>query len=147
MYVPRLLKSTFVEVLKQFPAVLLTGPRQAGKTTFLSHEVGKTAAYASLDDPLERSFALSDPNGFLDRFGEKSVILDEIQYVPEIFPYLKIRIDRDRKRNGKWILTGSQQFQLMKNVRAISFSRKEGAMGPSLYSNLSRKRCETASKC
>ena len=116
MYVPRLLKSTFVEVLKQFPAVLLTGPRQAGKTTFLSHEVGKTAAYASLDDPLERSFALSDPNGFLDRFGEKSVILDEIQYVPEIFPYLKIRIDRDRKRNGKWILTGSQQFQLMKNV-------------------------------
>src|SRR4030042_5942652 len=116
MYVPRLLKSTFVEVLKQFPAVLLTGPRQAGKTTFLSHEVGKTAEYASLDDPLERSFALSDPNGFLDRFGERPVILDEVQYVPEIFPYLKIRIDRERKKTGKWLLTGSQQFQLMKNI-------------------------------
>jgi len=87
-----------------------------GKTTLLIHEVGKTAEYVSLDDPLERSFALSDPNGFLDRFGEKPVILDEIQYVPEIFPYLKIRIDRDRKRIGKWILAGSQQFQLMKNV-------------------------------
>jgi predicted AAA+ superfamily ATPase len=116
MYIPRLIKPTFVEALKQFPAILLTGPRQAGKTTFLIHEVGKIAEYVSLDDPLERSFALSDPNGFLDRFGEKPVILDEIQYVPEIFPYLKIRIDRDRKRAGKWILTGSQQFQLMKKV-------------------------------
>jgi len=80
------------------------------------HECGEKSAYVSFDDPLERSFALSDPNGFLDRFGERSVILDEVQYVPEILPFLKMRIDRDRKKAGKWLLTGSQQFQLMKNV-------------------------------
>jgi len=116
MYVRRLLSSTLNDALKHFPAVLVTGPRQAGKTTFLFHEYGKKYDYISFDDPLERSFALSDPNGFLDRFGERPVILDEVQYVPEIFPYLKIRIDRERKRNGKWLLTGSQQFQLMRNV-------------------------------
>jgi predicted AAA+ superfamily ATPase len=116
MYVPRLLSAKLHEAMDFFPAVLLTGPRQAGKTTFLVHEYGDKSEYVSFDDPLERSFALSDPNGFLDRLRERPAILDEIQYVPEILPYLKIRIDRDRKRNGKWILTGSQQFQLMKNV-------------------------------
>lgn len=116
MYISRLLSPTLQSALKQFPAVLVTGPRQAGKTTFLLHEIGEKAAYVTFDDPMERSFALADPNGFLDRFAEQPVILDEIQYVPEILPYLKIRIDRDRKRHGKWMLTGSQQFQLMKNV-------------------------------
>lgn len=116
MYIPRLLSSKLFEALKYFPAVLVTGPRQSGKTTFLLHEAGKGSGYVSFDDPLERSFALNDPNGFLDRFSDQPVIIDEIQYVPEILPYLKIRIDRDRKRNGKWILTGSQQFQLMKNI-------------------------------
>lgn len=115
MYIPRFLSAMVDEALKQFPAVLITGPRQAGKTTFLLQEFGKKN-YLSFDDPLERNFALSDPNGFLDRFGGQSVILDEIQYVPEILPYLKIRIDRDRKKFGKWLLTGSQQFQLMKNI-------------------------------
>ncbi len=116
MYVPRLLLPTLEEALNSFPAVLVTGPRQAGKTTFLVKEYGEKNAYVSFDDPLERNFAIHDPNGFLDRFGEKSVILDEIQYVPEILSYLKIRIDRDRRKSGKWLLTGSQQFQLMKNV-------------------------------
>ena len=115
MYVPRLLSSAVKKALKQFPAVLVTGPRQSGKTTFLLQEFGDRN-YVSFDDPLERDFALTDPNGFLDRWGDESVILDEIQYVPEILPYLKIRIDRDRKKYGKWLLTGSQQFQLMKNV-------------------------------
>ncbi len=116
MYVPRLLLPTLKEALKSFPAILVTGPRQAGKTTFLVQEFGEKSAYVSFDDPLERNFAINDPNGFLDRFGEKSVILDEIQYVPEILSYLKVRIDRDRRKSGKWLLTGSQQFQLMKNV-------------------------------
>lgn len=116
MYVPRLLSSKLVEALRQFPSVLVTGPRQAGKTTFLLHEMGKKADYVTFDDPLERSFAVADPNGFLDRFEDKPAIIDEIQYVPEILPYLKVRIDRDRKKKGKWLLTGSQQFQLMKNI-------------------------------
>ena len=116
MYVPRDLAPTLGEALAQFPSVLVTGPRQSGKTTFLLEEFGRGARYLTLDDPLERGFAASDPNGFLDRFPEDRVILDEIQYAPELLPYLKIRIDRDRQRTGKWLLTGSQQFQLMANV-------------------------------
>ncbi|MBI2353736.1 MAG: ATP-binding protein [Deltaproteobacteria bacterium] len=100
----------------QFPAVLVTGPRQAGKTTLLQHEAGDAFGYVSFDDTMERSFALTDPNGFFDRFGDRPVILDEIQYVPELLPSLKLRIDRNRHRNGRWLLTGSQQFHLMRNV-------------------------------
>ena len=96
--------------------MLVTGPRQSGKTTFLLEEFGRGSRYLSLDDPLERGFARSDPNAFLDRFAEERVILDEIQYSPELLPYLKIRIDRDRHRYGRWLLTGSQQFQLMAGV-------------------------------
>lgn len=116
MYISRLISETLAKAKRYFPAVLITGPRQAGKTTFLLHEAGKGSDYVSFDDPLERSFAINDPNGFLDRFKDRPVILDEIQYVPEILPYLKIRIDKERKKNGKWLLTGSQQFQLMKNI-------------------------------
>jgi len=116
MYISRLLYPPLAKALQYFPAVLITGPRQSGKTTFLLQEGGKGYSYVSFDDPLERNFAISDPNGFLDRFDDKPIILDEIQYVPEILPYLKIRIDRKREQYGRWILTGSQQFQLMKNV-------------------------------
>src|SRR4051794_23006487 len=116
VYLPRRLTSILSSALSQFPSVLVTGPRQSGKTTFLLEEFGQGARYVSLDDPLERGFAASDPNGFLDRFPEERVILDEIQYAPDLLPYLKIRIDRDRHRYGRWLLTGSQQFQLMANV-------------------------------
>lgn len=116
MYIPRTLAAEFRDALKHFPVVLVGGPRQSGKTTFLLHEAGKSADYITFDDPLERAFAFEDPEGFLNRFKKERVILDEIQYVPELLSYLKIRVDRDRKRNGRWILTGSQQFQLMKNV-------------------------------
>ncbi len=112
-----MLSSALNEALKHFPAVLVTGPRQAGKTTFLLlHEYGKKYDYISFDDPLERGFALSDRNGCLERFGESPVLLDEVQCVRGNFPYRKIRIDRERIRNGRWLLTGSQQFQLMRNV-------------------------------
>ncbi|MFT4193765.1 ATP-binding protein [Ottowia sp.] len=115
-YVPRQLSATLRRAVRQFPAVLVTGPRQAGKTTLLQHEAGEGFAYVSFDDPVERAFALQDPAGFLDRFGEQPVILDEVQYVPELLPSLKLRIDKARKRHGRWLLTGSQQFHLMRNV-------------------------------
>jgi len=116
MYVKRAIRETLDRALGMFPAVLLTGPRQSGKTTFLKEEYGARFGYMSLDDPIERSFAREDPNGFLDRFGDEPIILDELQYAPEILSYIKIRIDRERDRLGRWILTGSQQFQVMKNV-------------------------------
>lgn len=116
MYVCRHLSDTLRKAMEQFPAVLVTGPRQAGKTTLLQHEMGNDFDYVSFDDPVERSFALADPNGFLDRFGGRPVILDEIQYAPELLSSLKLRIDKDRQRNGRWLLTGSQQFHLIRNV-------------------------------
>jgi len=84
--------------LTDFPAVLVTGPRQSGKTTFLRAEAGQRAAYVSLDDPFERGFAVEDPNGFLERFGSRPVILDEIQQAPTLLPHLKLRIDAERSR-------------------------------------------------
>ncbi|MFP3939840.1 MAG: ATP-binding protein [Thermoanaerobaculia bacterium] len=115
-YVPRLLTGALTDALAGFPAVLVTGPRQSGKTTLLREELGGDAGYVSFDDPLEREYARSDPEGFLDRFAGRRVILDEVQYVPELFQYVKLRIDRDRQAAGRWILTGSQQFGLMAQV-------------------------------
>ena len=83
-------------------------------STFLKY-ISRDTPYITCDDPLNREFVLKDPNGFLDQFGGNIVILDEIQYVPEILQYIKIRIDNDRKP-GIWIMTGSQQFPLMKGI-------------------------------
>jgi uncharacterized protein len=116
MYIPRLLRDSLEEALRQFPAVLVTGPRQSGKTTFLKQEVGERFEFVTFDDPLERDFARRDPRGFLGRFQGRAAILDEIQYVPEILGYLKMQIDAKRDRPGRWLLTGSQQFELMRNV-------------------------------
>lgn len=114
MYLPRLLRSTFESAAVGFPAVLVTGPRQAGKTTFLREQRPDTP-YVSFDDPLQRQLALEDPNALLDRATD-AIILDEIQHVPELLPHLKLRIDRDRDQVGRWLLTGSQQFGLMQGL-------------------------------
>jgi predicted AAA+ superfamily ATPase len=117
MYVKRLLDRRFSRALRHFPAVMVTGPRQSGKTTFVTEELKQLAGYVTFDDPFEQGFATEDPNGFLDRFGDKSLILDEIQYVPELLRHIKIRIDQNRAASGRWILTGSQHFELMHGVR------------------------------
>jgi len=116
MYRPRLLAPTLRQALAGFPAVLVTGPRQSGKTTFLQKEIGADAEYVTFDDPIERDFALVDPAGFLGRFSGRSVILDEIQYVPGLLPRLKMAIDAKPRRLGRWLLTGSQQFGLMRDA-------------------------------
>lgn len=116
MYVQRQLAITLRQALAGFPAILITGPRQSGKTTFLRHEAGDNADYVSFDDPLERDFATVDPSGFLGRFSERPVILDEIQYVPALLSHLKMRIDAEPGRYGHWLLTGSQQFNLMRDI-------------------------------
>lgn len=116
MYRQRQLATALRQALAGFPAVLVTGPRQSGKTTFLRHEAGEHADYVSFDDPLERDFATVDPVGFLVRFAKRPVILDEIQYVPALLSHVKMRIDAEPRRCGHWLLTGSQQFGLMRDV-------------------------------
>lgn len=116
MYLDRTISKTLSQALNAFPAVLLTGPRQSGKTTFLRHELNERYDYVSFDDPLEREFARSDPNGFLRRFDQRPALLDEAQYVPELFSYLKLRIDAAPEQLGRWLLTGSQQFGLMQHI-------------------------------
>ncbi|MBI4430782.1 MAG: ATP-binding protein [Candidatus Omnitrophica bacterium] len=114
MYIPRLLEASLKQALKTFPAVVVTGPRQAGKSTLVQTVSGKRYAYVSLDELDIRSLAIHDPRGFLAKY-PPPVIIDEIQHAPELLSYLKAMIDRDRKA-GRWILTGSQAFPLMRNI-------------------------------
>jgi hypothetical protein len=96
--------------LDQFPAVVLTGARQAGKTT-LARDVWPHATYSSLDDPAQADRARRTPEAFLAQTDGPHII-DEIQYVPELFRHLKLAIDHDR-RPGRYLITGSQAFPLM----------------------------------
>lgn len=114
MYLHRNLESPLQEALQQFPAVLITGCRQAGKSTLLQH-ILKDYRYVTLDDTLVRNLAESDPALFLNTH-EPPLVLDEIQYAPQLLPALKIKIDQNRRAMGQYALTGSQIFPLMKGV-------------------------------
>lgn len=100
-------------LLKGFPVVTITGPRQSGKTT-LAKAVFSNKPYLSLEDPDVRHMALDDPRAFLGRLPDGAV-LDEVQRAPELFSYLQSRVDADG-RMGLFLLTGSQQFGLMSGV-------------------------------
>ncbi len=113
-YVPRSSSDAVRRALRTFPAVLVTGSRQSGKTTFLRREFGASHAYVSLERPDVRRRAGEDPVGFLEDHAPP-VILDEIQYIPQLLHYIKDRIDEDR-RPGQWLLTGSQSFGLMHGI-------------------------------
>lgn len=114
MYRHRTLETFFQTAARQFPVMLITGPRQTGKTTFLRHLAGNERAYVTLDDPLARSLAKDDPVLFLQRF-PPPVLIDEIQYAPSLMPHIKMAVDAHRVANQFW-LTGSQQFHLMRDV-------------------------------
>ena len=114
MYRPRTLETFMSTAAKQFPVLLVTGARQVGKTTFLRHLSRKGRTYISLDDPLVLSLARKDPSLFFQRF-PPPVLIDEIQYAPQLLPYIKMEVDGNRVPGSYW-LTGSQPFHLMKGV-------------------------------
>lgn len=114
MYIKRKIEDTVLNISRTFPVLLLTGPRQSGKTTMLDKLKEEGRKYVTLDDPDDRLFAKTEPSVFLERYSPP-VIIDEIQYAPELFPYIKMYVDRNKK-NGDFWLTGSQMFHMMKNV-------------------------------
>lgn len=114
MYIKRAIENSIIKISDTFPVLLLTGPRQVGKTTLLQHLAEPDRTYITLDDPDVRFLAKNDPALFMQRY-TPPVIIDEIQYAPEILPYIKMSVDRSKNRGDFW-LTGSQMFHMMKNV-------------------------------
>lgn len=113
MYKTRLVEKTLTEAVRSFPAVFIGGPRRSGKTT-LSKSFLKGYNYVLLDEIDVRSLAIEDPRGFLEKY-PPPVIIDEIQNAPGLLSHIKARIEHDKKP-GQWILTGSQQWALMKGI-------------------------------
>jgi hypothetical protein len=114
-YIHRDIEPTLIRAVKTFSAVALTGPRQSGKSTLLRRLFSKTHRYVTLDDPQARDLASRDPQLFLNQLRGPAII-DEIQYAPELMPYIKMRIDEHRSKKGSYILTGSQQFTMMRHL-------------------------------
>jgi predicted AAA+ superfamily ATPase len=112
-YINRNVESTVNKAAKMFSAVLITGARQVGKTTLLKH-IAAEIPYLTLDDPLLLQSAVEEAGSFF-KTAPPPVIVDEIQYAPNLFPYIKIIADETKKK-GQFFLTGSQQFSMMKNV-------------------------------
>jgi len=111
--IPRIAAATARERLAGFPILTITGPRQSGKTT-LSRLLAPELPYHSLEDPDTRAFATEDPRAFLRQVADGG-ILDEVQRAPELFSYLQGVVDTDR-RMGRFILTGSSQFELLGSI-------------------------------
>ena len=114
MYYHRTLEQFILQANTQFPVLLLTGARQVGKTTLLQHLKEKKRRYVTLDDPMVLNLAREDPALFLQRF-QPPILIDEIQYAPQLLPYIKMTVDTEKKAGLFW-LTGSQHFHMMKNV-------------------------------
>ena len=112
--IPRTLAQAIKETSNSFKVLLLTGPRQVGKTSLLQEVQKSSRSYVTLDDLGMRMAAQQDPASFLDRL-KLPVLIDEVQYAPDLFSYIKMVVDRE-KQNGMFWLTGSQQFEMMKNV-------------------------------
>jgi len=113
-YVPRLIERELLASARHFPALILTGPRRAGKTTLLRRAFPQ-ATYRLLEDPDIVARVRSDPRAFLEEL-RPPVILDEIQNTPEILNYVRAAVDRAPAKTGRWLLTGSQEAPLMRGV-------------------------------
>lgn len=140
LYLRRSLEPTLLRAAREFPAVVLTGPRQSGKTTLLTRLFAKSHQYVSLDAPDLRASADADPRGFLAQH-HPPVILDEIQHAPGLLSYVKEHIDRHRAEPGQFLLTGSQNLLIGHRVtetlagraamlRLLPLSRRETGRQP-----------------
>jgi len=114
MYIKRAIEDSIMKISKTFPVLLVTGPRQVGKTTLLKRLADDSRKYVTLDDPDVRYMAKTDPALFMQRF-PPPVLIDEIQYAPKILHYVKMNVDNSGRKGDYW-LTGSQAFHMMKNV-------------------------------
>ena len=114
-YIQRSLEPVLKRSVREFPVVIVTGPRQSGKTTLLKHLFSKDFVYVSLEPPDIRAAAVEDPRGFLAMY-PSPCIMDEIQYAPDLLPYIKEKVDADRSQSGQYLLTGSQNLLLMEQV-------------------------------
>jgi predicted AAA+ superfamily ATPase len=113
-YSVRSITPSLREAAAAFPAMVVTGPRRSGKTTTL-RRVFPTARYCLLEEPDVLARLRADPRGFVEAL-QPPVILDEIQHAPELFAWIRARIDAEPNRKGRWLLTGSQEAPLMQNV-------------------------------
>lgn len=138
MYIKRSIEQTITKLSEQFPVIVITGARQVGKSTMLRMIKDEGMNYVSLDDMDVRNLALSDPKYFLEQYSYP-LLIDEIQYAPDLLPYIKMIVDEERLKSLKnneptralfW-LTGSQQFNVMKNI-SESLAGRVGVL--SLYS-------------
>ena len=115
-YISRNLETVVENVTKEYPVVLVTGPRQVGKTTMLQKLIkNHPRSYVTLDDLNERDLAKNDPELFL-QLHKPPILIDEVQYAPELFTYIKIYVDSHQEPGTFW-LTGSQIFKLMRGVQ------------------------------
>jgi len=135
MYLPRTLERFALSASQQFPALLVTGARQVGKTTFLRHVSEAERVYVTLDDPLVLDLARRDAALFFQRF-RPPLLIDEIQYAPGLLPYIKMEVDRERRPGAFWLIRRGGQFQMMRGVSEslagrvavvslLGFSRRE----------------------
>lgn len=155
-YIKRSLEPVLKKAASEFPAMVLTGPRQSGKTTILQHLFGGNYHYVSLEPPDVRASAEEDPRTFLEMH-PPPVIFDEVQYAPGLLPYIKEKIDADRHKSGQYLLTGSQNLLLMEKVteslagraamlRLLPLSRRETEKKPQLSLPWEPKRRSSAGK-
>ena len=113
-YVNRTMEKTLKKSIGERPIIMVTGPRQVGKTTLLLHLKPQNMEYVTLDDEVLRNQAINDPKLFLEEH-PAPLLIDEVQYAPNLFSYIKINVDKEQK-NGMYWLTGSKQFHLMKSA-------------------------------